>query len=440
MDLEKLKKFSQKPHVLVAAGAVLTIGLFVFVFGLQQRQDVRSRAAAGGCDNVMGDIEADNCQISGNVVGNIKGNNNNITGNVYGFIIGDFNTIGVNVGKSIFGNNNTVGNNVYGCVAGNNNTIENNVSGSMTGTGNSARQVVNLPCPPFPSNPPSQPPSQPPTLPPSQPPTEPPSQPPTQPPSNPPSQPPSQPPTLPPSQPPNGTCDDNIDNNENIVIDEDDPICHTDGNPNNPDSYDPRRDEGYPPSQPPTQPPTLPPGTSISLTVFMHGIGSSGDNVNPNNSSLSNKNPKRIQRLAEVYIYGADNELVASTSGEIRYNNTAGNYTGTVRTQMPLASGIYNIRVGADQHLTRLIPTIQTIVATGTNVLPPVSLVAGDIIRDNTLNILDYNILIGCYDDAPAPICGDTANKTASDLDDNGAVNGADYNLFLREILTQPGQ
>ena len=37
-------------------------------------------------------------------------------------------------------------------------------------------------------------------------------------------------------------CADNRDNDGDGVIDEDDPGCHTDGNPNNPDSYDPTDD------------------------------------------------------------------------------------------------------------------------------------------------------------------------------------------------------
>ena len=71
--------------------------------------------------------------------------------------------------------------------------------------------------------------------------------------------------------------------------------------------------------------------------------------------------------------------------------------------------------------------------------MPAVHLVTGDIKIDNALNILDYNILIGCYSDfAPAVSC--TADlKEEADLTDDGQVNQFDYNLFLRDLSVQNG-
>lgn len=89
----------------------------------------------------------------------------------------------------------------------------------------------------------------------------------------------------------------------------------------------------------------------------------------------------------------------------------------------------------------RLLPGIQSINAGQNNKLSDAILVAGDVVSDNKLNILDYNILIGCYSDlAPATACNDIQKKNSSDLNDDGAVNQFDYNLFIREIATQPGQ
>jgi Mg-chelatase subunit ChlD len=237
---------------------------------------------------------------------------------------------------------------------------------------------------------------------------------------------PNNPDTYDPDLPEYNTCGDKKDNNNNDLIDDKDPICHTDGNPNNPDTYDPYLPE------------TGGNGTSLSLTVFLHGIGNSGDNVNENLHSLSNKNPIHKTRKADVFIYNINNQLVSSTSGEIKYASESGDFRGTVVTRTPLATGSYNIRVRTNEHLTRLLPGIQSI-TTGTNQLASAHLVAGDVIEDNKLNILDYNILIGCNSIAPDPTCTGI-REIQSDLDDNGNVNIEDYNLFLREIANQPGE
>jgi Mg-chelatase subunit ChlD len=240
---------------------------------------------------------------------------------------------------------------------------------------------------------------------------------------------PNNPDTYTPHQPELNTCGDRIDNNNNNLIDDKDPICHTDGNPDNPNSYDPDRPE------------TGSNNTSLSLTVFLHGIGNSGDNVNQNLHSLSNKNPLTKTRKAQALIYNTNNQLVASTSGDLKYASASGNFTGTLQTPAPLPAGVYNIRVSSDRHLIRRLPGFQTIVSTGTNQLTAVHLVTGDVNDDNKLNILDYNTIMDCYTDTlPAPSCTDQTKKKITDINDDGSVNGVDYNLFLREIANQPGE
>jgi hypothetical protein len=49
-------------------------------------------------------------------------------------------------------------------------------------------------------------------------------------------------------------------------------------------------------------------------------------------------------------------------------------------------------------------------------------------------------MMIGCYSDFE-PVANCTpAEALATDFNDDGAVNQVDYNLFLREIVTQPGE
>jgi len=47
--------------------------------------------------------------------------------------------------------------------------------------------------------------------------------------------------------------------------------------------------------------------------------------------------------------------------------------------------------------------------------------------------------LMGCYSDFLPPVSCQAVYQAPSDLTDDGNVNQFDYNLFLREISTQPG-
>lgn len=326
-------------------------------------------------------------------------------------------------------------------------------------------------------------------------------------------------------------CADLIDNDGNSFTDSRDGTCHTDGNPNNPNSYDPGRDgergnntcsdskdnnengkidgadpvchpnddtaKPWDPSLPelsitstptptptavptetpvPTSTPTpsptpkasptpvatltptavptpiatlTPAPTSIpakykySLDVVLHGIGSGGDNANPNANSFSNKTPLHPDLKAFVSIFNASNQLSATAAGEVLYNTTSGSYKGIASTDTEIPDGPYTVRVTVDKHLTRLLPGIQsfTVSSSESAQLPQVAVVAGDITRDNKLDIRDYNILLDCYSDlAVAPNCADPKKKTDSDLNDDGNVGQFDYNLFLRELSTQLGE
>ena len=62
-----------------------------------------------------------------------------------------------------------------------------------------------------------------------------------------------------------------------------------------------------------------------------------------------------------------------------------------------------------------------------------IALISGDINQDNSMDILDYNILMSCYG---SKAC---SYKTNSDLNDDGVVDGIDYNIWLRNSQTQHG-
>jgi hypothetical protein len=56
------------------------------------------------------------------------------------------------------------------------------------------------------------------------------------------------------------------------------------------------------------------------------------------------------------------------------------------------------------------------------------------------INILDYNILMGCYSDLSPAINCPAGEEKRADITDDGAVNQFDYNLFLRELINRGGQ
>ena len=193
----------------------------------------------------------------------------------------------------------------------------------------------------------------------------------------------------------------------------------------------------------PTATPTpLPNSTILSLVVGIDGVGSTGDNASPNNSSGSNKNPLHPTRNVTVGIYNSSNQLITSANGNIVYNTTTGKFAGTVNLGTNFTTGNYLVSILTDAHLQRVLPGIQTITSGITNTLPSTNVVAGDLNKDNALTILDYNILLSCsiYSQDNNALCKSNPNfSTFSDLDDNGTVDQFDYNLFVREYSVQNG-
>lgn len=192
------------------------------------------------------------------------------------------------------------------------------------------------------------------------------------------------------------------------------------------------------PSQPvPTNTP-LPNSTQVGVTLLLHGIGSGGDNASP--TSGGNTNPLRTQRNVTIEIYNGQNQLILTKDGFINYQSTSGNFTGTVDLGTTLSTGSYLVRIKSPQYLRQLVPAIVSLSAGSTTTIPSVTLVTGDMDSNNTLNILDFNILLDCYSDlSPAKNCADTAKRTMADITDDGAVNLFDLNLFIRELSVQSG-
>ena len=178
--------------------------------------------------------------------------------------------------------------------------------------------------------------------------------------------------------------------------------------------------------------------TYFNVTVYLHGLGNSGDQLNPNNTSLSNRRPF-LSKTLTVYVYSVSNQLLLTKIGNISYDEDKGYFRSRVNMGTTLQSGSYIVKIKVDSYLIRRIPGSQQVTALSEVTIPTVTLVAGDLNEDNTINALDYNILMGCYGDIfPATFC-DMNRLNKADLSGDGRVNIHDYNLFLREIIVQNG-
>ena len=193
--------------------------------------------------------------------------------------------------------------------------------------------------------------------------------------------------------------------------------------------------------------------TTLKIDLLLHGVGNAGDNPNPKESSLSNKNPLHPQRDLSVTIIDSNNEPISTQSGSIAYNAGQGNFTTELDLGPSFPTGNYSIKIKSDRYLRKQTSGIISIQNLKQNTAPQTALVAGDVKSDNILNALDYNILLDCGYGAikPLPIADPNSlfssqfckshepYKANADLEDNGIVNSSDYNLFLRELSVQNG-
>jgi hypothetical protein len=228
-----------------------------------------------------------------------------------------------------------------------------------------------------------------------------------------------------------------LDDADAVVLESDSSITPTPTQSPNPSSPSPT--QAITPA-PTAIVPTIPPGnTSLLLTLLLHGLGKGGDNSNANGGGTAN--PLRTQRNVSVEIFNSQNQLTFTKQATVKFNQTAGNFTGIVDLGTTIPTGNYTVKVKTDQFLKKLVPLIQPITQGQNTTLPQITLISGDMNNDNRIDALDYNILIDCYSDiTPAKNCSDQVKKLTADITDDGAVNQFDYNLFLRELTNISGE
>lgn len=180
--------------------------------------------------------------------------------------------------------------------------------------------------------------------------------------------------------------------------------------------------------------------TSFGLTVFLHGIGNSGDHADPGDNSLSNKYPDTTSPNFTLYVFDTNSTQVATATGPLNYDPYNGYFSGVITIWSSLPAQLYELRVKTDKYLRASAGYIAISDGQSFYQAPPVTLVAGDVNNDNKISSDDYSALLNCYSDIAPPLsCTDPSAKTDADLNDDGSVNYVDYNLMIRELSVQPG-
>lgn len=189
----------------------------------------------------------------------------------------------------------------------------------------------------------------------------------------------------------------------------------------------------------PTQAPTPTSfGTRFKLDIFLHGIGKGGDSANQ--GGLGNMLPIHTKRVVSLEFYENGTDfLLYRIDGTVDFNSLEGNFIGVIDTGSYIPNGSYILKLRSPSYLVKSFSGNVSIINNQVIKLPIVYLVTGDINNSNSIDLLDYNLLIDCYSDfTPAINCTPTM-KAAADLSDDGKVDQVDYNLFLRELLVQRG-
>lgn len=189
----------------------------------------------------------------------------------------------------------------------------------------------------------------------------------------------------------------------------------------------------------PTMPKTP---TQFSVSLLAPGIGKNG-----------NETPNNITRTITFQLFdSASKQIGSDVVGRVSYDSESGLFKGTINMGTIVQTASYIPWVKMNQFLkttkaaettggANIMPISQfpwsatriPITAGITNILPQITLVSGDINNDNKIDILDYNILVSCFT-SKAVSDGCAGKQIDSDLNDNGIVDGADYNLFLRGV------
>jgi hypothetical protein len=163
----------------------------------------------------------------------------------------------------------------------------------------------------------------------------------------------------------------------------------------------------------------------LNVEVTLGGISPIG---------VDNNAPRHPQRAVTIEVFNNNWQLVANKATKVTYNNISGAFVTTLNLGSTWRSGTYFIKVrlpnALRQTMGRYSGSTFSIAPGKKTYLPRTPMFTGDINNDNIINILDYNILLNCWQKNGCNP-GSTA-YVSSDLNDDDQVNQTDYTVWLR--------
>lgn len=182
----------------------------------------------------------------------------------------------------------------------------------------------------------------------------------------------------------------------------------------------------------------------FQVNLVLSGIGERVSGA----QNVSNPNPTHTTKTVQLEFYQNGEAVVATQTGTVTFDQTTNTFKGTLTTSQALVPGLYIVKVKVPGYLTRLFPGVLLINSQTTSyTLPQATLIPGDIntktvngvqiIGDNIVNLLDYNVFIVCYNNPNSLACG--ANKNLSDFNDDGKINSEDLLILNRSFEIRNG-
>jgi|GEM_PF-3555404 len=169
----------------------------------------------------------------------------------------------------------------------------------------------------------------------------------------------------------------------------------------------------------------VPGGTQLVFTVTLQGLGTS-------NSTLIHR-----QKNLEVKLIDSHGNEVATHNGPLTFDNVLKNWVGTVDIGHT-AAGFYTVKIKTDNYLRKQLSTVVHVTDGSSIPVAPITLLTGDANNDNVIDIQDYNFLMNCY--GQKQFADNCASPFAADFNDDGKIDGVDYNLFIRSLSSVSGQ
>lgn len=190
-------------------------------------------------------------------------------------------------------------------------------------------------------------------------------------------------------------------------------------------------------------------GPIINISFSLPGIGTNGGNLQPLNPS----------RDVNIYLYDSDSNTsdtnvkpAYAIKVQAVYDNdpNSSTYTLFVNNYVdlgPVEEKTYQIAIQTPQSLRNLLKSSDPRALEGQlfqlsprrfSVLEKQSMITGDIYPlpngDNLIDINDYNMFVSCY--GSSTYISKCADPAPADLDNNGIVDGIDYNIILMNFRT----